>query len=405
MELKMIEKNTQIIVLSRNYSTGLGVIRSLGMAGYNLDLIASVKKSGSSKICSSSKYVNHAVEIKAPDIRLDDGEAIVMELLSYPYNRDNIILFPADDYTTSIIENYRHVLSDRFIMPRSDKYSLIRLMDKTFQRKMAEEVGLHVPEEKHIDLRREIEIPQGIKYPVFVKPMDSVSGHKNEMAVVENEEALLAHLQKMQATFWNRVVVVQEYLNIKKEYDFSGICLGDKVIIPGILEKINIAQHERGVTMAGKMHAVSDIAVFKREIQKIVDLLGSFNYYGMFDMEMNLVGRTLYFGEVNFRSGGPNFAYTLSGVNLPSMLAKALKGEDFEITDINEFGKTYVYEKVAWEDYIHGYLTKEEMQEIIDGADFKLLENPHDPKPGAIFNRKIRMSAMKHKPINALKKK
>ena len=43
-----------VIVLSRNYSTGLGIIRSLGAAGYTVDMVASTKKKGSSIIASCS---------------------------------------------------------------------------------------------------------------------------------------------------------------------------------------------------------------------------------------------------------------------------------------------------------------------------------------------------------------
>ena len=44
-----------VVVLSRNYSTGLSVIRSLGEAGYTVDLIASALKEGRSLAISKSK--------------------------------------------------------------------------------------------------------------------------------------------------------------------------------------------------------------------------------------------------------------------------------------------------------------------------------------------------------------
>ena len=66
-----------IIVLSRNYSTGLGVIRSLGAAGYDVDLIASVKKKGSSVIASSSKYVRNSKEVLTRNIQGDAGNELI----------------------------------------------------------------------------------------------------------------------------------------------------------------------------------------------------------------------------------------------------------------------------------------------------------------------------------------
>ena len=46
------KKKPLIVVLSRNYSTGLSVIRSLGTAGYTVDLIASAVKEGKSVVAS-----------------------------------------------------------------------------------------------------------------------------------------------------------------------------------------------------------------------------------------------------------------------------------------------------------------------------------------------------------------
>ena len=59
----MNRKKPLVVVLSRNYSTGLSVIRSLGSVGYTVDLIASANKEGRSNWIASSKYVNRFVEI------------------------------------------------------------------------------------------------------------------------------------------------------------------------------------------------------------------------------------------------------------------------------------------------------------------------------------------------------
>ena len=72
-----------VIVLSRNYSTGLGIIRSLGAAGYRVDLIASTKKKGSSVIISSSKYLNKTTEVLSPKIQGDTGASLMEVLMEY----------------------------------------------------------------------------------------------------------------------------------------------------------------------------------------------------------------------------------------------------------------------------------------------------------------------------------
>ena len=115
-------------------------------------------------------------------------------------------------------------------------------------------------------------------------------------------------------------------------------------------------------------------------------------------------GSRIYFNEINLRSGGPNFAYCLAGVNLPAILMKELQGlgHDPEEEKMPAFGKTFVYEKVAWEDYIHGYMNRQELEACIQGADFTLLEDADDPAPGKCFDRRIRMSAAKHRALQSL---
>ena len=67
-------------MLSRNYSTGLGVIRSLGAAGYPVELIASTRKKGSSVIASGSKYVRRTTEVLTPNIQGDSGSGLLAAL-------------------------------------------------------------------------------------------------------------------------------------------------------------------------------------------------------------------------------------------------------------------------------------------------------------------------------------
>lgn len=389
-----------VVVLSRNYSTGLGVIRSLGEAGYTVDLIASVKKPGTSVIASSSKYVRNSVEILSRKIQGDTGENIIEALLEYAKkNNEKKVLFPADDFTTSVIDKNREVLSEYFLMPSVKNgfgNSITACMDKVIQSRIAAESGLLVPEEWTISLKGDINIPCDLIYPCFVKPVQSFAGHKTEMAVCESETQLYAHLLEMKSFFSDREVLVQEFLNIDKEIDLSGVCAGQKVIIPAVIEKTHIAQYERGVTMSGRLMPID---ILGDTGDRIINMMQQFGYTGMFDMELNICGDKIYFNEINFRSGGPNYSYQLNGVNLPDLFIKAVTDTAYDEEEeiMKTFGKSFVYEKVAWEDYIHGYMTKSEMHKCINDADYTLLANKNDEAPGKIFFKRIRLSALKNR--------
>ncbi len=394
------KKDTLVVVLSRNYSTGLSVIRSLGAAGYTVDLVASAFKEGRSVIASSSKYVRKSVEVVSPKVK-DGGDAELMKaLMAYKgQNENKPVLFPTDDYTTSIMDLNRDKLSKIFIMPRIEggrQGSIMSRMDKTVQGTLAKSSGLLTPQEWVISLEDDVVIPNDMVYPCFVKPLESVTGYKVEMARCDDKETLESHLMKLKRRYPNRSVLVQEFLEIDYEIDFSGVCLNQDIIIPAIIRKTNVAQHEKGVTLAGMVVPFEEIDEATREC--VIKLLKKFRYVGMFDMELNVVGDKIYFNEVNLRSGGPNYSYFASGVNLPALFVEEALGHGHTEEDekVKEYGKTFIYEQVAWDDYIYGFMTRRELDERINAADITLLTNEDDPVPGEVFLKQIKRTAASH---------
>ena len=388
-----------IIVLSGNYSTGLGLVRSLGAEGYTVDLISLVKRRGSSVIASSSKYVRRSSEVFfSPEPGINQQNILDM-LSGYREEKElTKILIPADDAMANLLDSRKASLSEDFLIAgqiTEGRESLEHLMNKGVQGKYALLFGLKRPEEWTVDLRVKTDIPEGMSFPCFIKPLKSIEGNKMEMAMAQDAAELEACLDKFRQEDSDRSVLVQRYLKVDKEYDLGGVCLDDKVIIPGVIEKIRVAQYERGVTLAGKMVSRE---VLGETLDKVCDLMKSFHFTGLFDLEFILSEGELYFNEINFRAGGPNYAYTLNGANLPAALIKGILGEEVTPSDlvITE-SMTFVYEKVAWEEHIQGYMSKKELDNTISGADKRLLSNDDDPTPGKIFGRRIRLSLLKHK--------
>lgn len=384
-----------VVVLSRNYSTGIAVIRSLGAAGYVVDLVASAIKPGRSEMAACSKYIRNAVECVSKKVKDGGDEALLEALLAYRgKNKVKPVLFATDDYTASIMDLNKNVLNDVFVMPQiigGEQGSMTMHMDKTVQAEIARKVGLLIPREWIISLRDEIiEIPLDIEFPVFCKPIESITGYKSEMAKCDDVEELSKHLRKLKKKFSDRSILCQEFLEIDNEIDLGGVCLGPKVIIPAIIKKTNVAQYEKGVTLAGKVVPFEEMGDIT---DKVIAMLKEFHYFGMFDMEFNVVGDKLYFNEVNLRSGGPNFSYYMSGVNLPKLFVDEAmgKGHTAEDEKVEEYGKSFIYEKVAWDDHIHGFMSKKELDAAIEAADIKLLYNDDDPAPAEYFLEHVKI--------------
>lgn len=387
----MNRKDQLVIVLTRSYATGVGVVRALGTAGYTVDMIASARKAGMSKFASKSKYINYYEEVVSAKFHVtgETDRELLDALLKYKGRYEQKpVLFPTDDYTASIIDGNRSLLGEIFLMPgicNGEEGSLVSSMDKTFQSGLARKSGILTPKEWIISLNvNEIEVPQDIVYPCFVKPVESVNGYKREMAVCRGKRELRTHLLKLKRRNRMRDILIQEYLKIEREIDLSGVCIDQNIIIPAIIRKTRVAKYEKGVTLSGMLYPFEDMEPY---CAQIVDMMRRFHYIGMFDMEFFVANGEIYFNEVNFRSGGPHYSYFVSGANLPAIFVDEITGHSHLQADeaVDRFGLNFIYEKVAWEDYLKGYMSKSILKRRISDADFRLLYSKDDPAPYKFF--------------------
>ena len=103
----------EIVVLGKNYSTALGVIRALGREGYPITLVYVTGKKGGSHIASASRYVRRTVE----QLGRKDGELVERLVELAGENDGQQVLFPTDDYTASLIDQHRDALAAHYVMP------------------------------------------------------------------------------------------------------------------------------------------------------------------------------------------------------------------------------------------------------------------------------------------------
>lgn len=407
-DIGMKQNKPLVIVLARNYSTGLGVIRSLGQAGYTVDLLASVYKPGDMAVAAASRYLRRTVTVvekNVKEISATGSQAILEKLMEYAGKYpQKPVLFPTDDYTASVVDNFKTILQQHFVLPHivnGADGSVPKAMGKNFQSQLAHLAGLNVPREWTVNLQ-DIAVPQDMVYPCFCKPCESISGYKNEMKKCDSPQQLQSHLEAMAKSYSKRSVLVQEFLQIDGEYDMSGLCLDDIIIIPAVIKKTRVAQFEKGVTVAG---AVVSTDVLGDAMEKIKNMLRQYHFVGMFDMELNIVDGELYFNEVNLRSGGPSYAYFECGVNLPHILVQYLCGSK-EVANVDypaQCDKNLVYEKVAWEEYIHGFISRAELDKLLNKSHIKLIYNKYDTAPQRLFRLRIMLSAVKNKVKKLLK--
>ena len=132
----MSDNKREVIVISRVYSNGLAVARSLGAAGYTVYYIASSNKKGSNDIVRRSKYVRKFREVvSAKEADGKDSRLLINAIMKFAKeDGEKPLLFTADDFTTSIIDNNRDILSEHFLMPYIEggkQGDIAALMNKT----------------------------------------------------------------------------------------------------------------------------------------------------------------------------------------------------------------------------------------------------------------------------------
>ena len=383
----MDEKKTLVVVLSRNNVNALGVIRSLGAAGYDVDLVASAFRKGGSAMAAGSKYVRNAVEVISMKAEEGGDSAIIDALMKYELeDGEKIILIPTDDYSVAVADANREVLEERFILPaleEGEEGFLVKLMNRAIQGELAKSVGFLTAKQWVIAIEEEYQIPANLTYPCICK---SVDASKSLLVKCDDEEELKLQIEKWLEKQSYTEILVQEYLNVDGEISVSGVCFNEEIVIPAVIFSDERSENDSSMTLSGRVIPFDEIG--EEGKANVLNMMRALHYTGIFEMILYMADGQLYFGELNLRVGRDNYAYFKSGVNLPELLVKGIRGEMFEDgeCDVDEFGKTFIYEHAVWNDYIKA---KEAVRARIAEADITLVKDEEDPRPGRIFQNRI----------------
>ena len=388
-----------VLVLGKNYSTPLGVIRSLGKAGYTVEMLYISRKVSEADILKSSRYLHRLVTVdEEKDEKAIDALTHAFDTEKYQY-----ILFPTDDYSASLIDRFQAVLESRYLMPHVIGDSVTRLMDKSVQSRLARETGFRTAKEWTVSLSdTPVRIPEDIEFPCFIKPLISAKGGKLGISRCSDRKELKSHLAEMQRTDPDRYVIIQEYLNIIREYTIGGVCSDQQIYIPATIRKLQIAQYNRGITLSGEL---ADNETIADCFDLVVSYLKKVRYVGMFDFEVLETDKGFYFGELNLRCGGPSYSYFLAGANLPATAVEVICGGKLDDGKAEiRLGRPFINNKVAWEDYSNLFMSEKQLQQIISEIPDSLLSDTDDPEPERTFSEMMPNRYRKHRHRQIIKK-
>ena len=370
------------ILIGHNYNSVLSISRALGKKGYAVDVIRTGSsgrrglRSAGEFFDSKCRYIDRYVTASS-----SKPEEIIQLLLN-DFKRTDVkpVLFPIDDLAAELIDNSLDRLKEHYWLPniRMTQGEIVKVMDKHFQKQLARETGLATPAGCSIVIKDgKYEIPADVNYPCFARPETSFNGRKKYMKRCDTRQELKELLDRA-AGLGDCAMLVEDNVEIEREYCIVGLCSRDKVCIPEIIEETVMGHDSHaGVTSYGKLLSPDTHREF---IERLKEFLVKLDFQGLFTVDVMESGGKLYFCEINMRMGASGAAVLISGVNLALMFAQAVSGDKKvnydrvcrELTFANEkpLINDYANKRISWKEY-KGYLKKADIRFIYSMSDKK----------------------------------
>jgi hypothetical protein len=412
----------RVVVIGHGYSIRLGVIRAVAQLGCEVTVIhVRAFETGfpAKPIDAYSRYVKEVLYFN----RQEGTEGLVKLLLEKcAVAGQKPIIIPTSDFSSLAIDNEE--LKKHFAVPyiinnnsqssilrsssagllpegrKNSQLSIAYWMDKAHQKALALSVGLNTAGSVVAERGREgFQIPDGIKYPCFTKPVASFGAGKRCQQRCNNPEeleAVLAIADKNDIT----KVLVEDFINISHEYAVLGYSDGKKVVIPGVIRFLKESKRHRGVAMAGE---VLPIAGFEDLIGKFAEFIRQMGFVGVFDIDFLESNGVFYFDEMNLRIGGSGMAILKAGVNLPAMFVKSMCGDStVDMTQTVTHAATFVNEKMALDDFAEGCMSFREYRKLLAAADIHFIKDETDDAPCEEYEKQFRKALFSYKRIAKL---
>lgn len=236
-------------------------------------------------------------------------------------NKKLIIHGCTDEYAELIID-HRDILSEKYIVPYIGKELKEKLIEKELFYQMCEEKGLDYPKTFIYSKGDEIK-DFGFKYPVIIKPSDSVlfwqypfEGMKKAY-LANNEEEFREITTSIYNGKYDKNLIIQDFIPGDDSHMRVLTCYSDQngKVKMMCLGHVLLEEH----TPKGIGNHAAIITEYDGPLmEKFKNFLESINYTGFsnFDIKFDSRDNTYKVFEINLRQGRSNFYVTSSGNNI-----------------------------------------------------------------------------------------
>lgn len=377
----------KVVIIGVSYSSRLALARSIGVLGCDITVVAWGSSDHEKKpIDGYSKYVSRVLFCPK-----EEKPFIDLLIAKCVDPAQKVVLVPDCDFSVTMVDLHQDELKPYFLMPHINhrQGAIVEWSEKLRQKQLAAKLGMNVAGATVIDIKdSKYTITDGISYPCFPKALASVAGGKAGMFRCDNKEDLNRALQDIiTKKKVDAKVMIEDYMEIEKEYAVLGFSDGKNVSIPGVILFVVESKTQKGIALQGKIMPVSGFEVIIESFKKFILETG---LVGLFDIDFYQSCGQLYFSELNIRYGGSGYAVVKSGVNLPALYVKSMMG-----TDVNDFDKQvekesiYINERMAFNDLSNGFISLSDYCRFVRSADILFIDDMDDSKPHRVFNKML----------------
>lgn len=274
-----------------------------------------------SKIIDFRIEPNMSDKSKFIEILLSLGDELLSE------GKQPILMGCTDEYAEFIIDN-REILSSKFITPYINKELKDQLIEKESFYKLCEEKGLDYPK-TFVFSKGDKTTDFGFKYPVIIKPSDSVLFWKHPFEgmkkayIANNEDEFKSITDSIYSGMYDKSLIIQDFIPGDDSHMRVLTCYSDQhgKVQMMCLGHVLLEEH----TPKGIGNHAAIITEYDEELlNKFKDFLESINYTGFsnFDIKFDSRDNSYKVFEINLRQGRSNYYVTSSGNNIANYVVQ-----------------------------------------------------------------------------------
>ena len=305
-----------------NYNS-LGVLRQTGRAKIDclLLIVGSGRDIKNGNILLYSRYAKQWESVGS------EREGLDWLLVNIDKFADGTVIYTTSDGCERVIDEHFDELRPKFCFPNAGTQGRVAiLMNKEHQIALAAKCGLNIIKGQYTN-SPDFDF-KSVEFPCMIKPFNSTTGAKDDMAVCEDMHALKANLS---ASRYTKDFIVEKYIGKEYELLLLGVALPDgRIWTPAIVHKYDLDP------MGDYTHALvsTDVLTELPELVKVHSLIKELRYIGPFSVEFGHEKGINYFFEVNLRNDGTSHYPLNMGINFAELYYRSYQYPKVEIPEI-----------------------------------------------------------------------